>query len=126
MIKALWKLFTVVKSLVVLAVTLVVLGVGSYLALCDRICDLPTMTDGRGAVLVGVAERVQTVAAGDRAIYRLTDTTGDVYVLSTDGSPNEGAVVIVWGKRAETDVGRAIVREVGRFSPPWPQQLAGK
>jgi len=103
---------TTLQNILVLAILLA----AGYLAFFTPAKKMTAQECGNHVALVG---RVEDVFSGQKSqnkgFYKLCDPTGEVFVLSDLGLPQEKSFLVVWGKKEQTDTGRPIVIENKRF-----------
>lgn len=103
-------------SLIVIAILLLF----AYWALCYRAADLVQLPIQRQAIVVGVVTEVFVSDEGDKnTVYKLSDLTGTVFVITDDSPPSSNSIAVVWGHKAATPNGRAILLEAGRAGASW-------
>ena len=114
--KLLFALLRLLRSATLFVLVFVVLVAVAYLLCCDQVATLSALPAGETAILAGVVSAVPTGGAtGREACFRLSDPSGAIWVVTPNGPPRHGAVLIIWGRKAETDAGRAFVLETRRL-----------
>lgn len=87
-----------------------------YGVFCDRAEDFDSVPYGQRAIVIGFVEEVFSVNEGEYSgAYKLQDPTAEVYILSEQNPPREGAILLVWGSKAGTDTGAPVLLEKNRI-----------
>ena len=97
-------------TLIVIAIFLAL----AYACFCTQAVAVGAVPDGRSVMLVGRVRAAHGDGA-DGAAYELEDPSGRIFVTSEVGAPIEGALVLVCGKKSQTDEGRPIIVEDQRL-----------
>ena len=111
------KCLSFVRKLGSFTLVLAILLLAVYVVFCGRVASLSSLPVKKQTLLVGIAKEVYPASGvGGLTVYRLADPTGKVFILSRNGPPRRGAIMIVRGAKSLTDEGRAIVIEQYRLS----------